>query len=385
MERFRGGKNIYVGHEDLDKVFENSKKVFLVCDPFLEENGSVSYITDILKLQGKEYAVCCEITPDPTVETVISGVQVVNEFSPDTMVGFGGGSAIDACKAMLFFAKKTGGVGDVLFIAIPTTSGTGSEVTDFSVITDEKKQIKYPIKDEGLMPDIAVLDAELTLSVPQAVTAATGMDALTHALEALVCTRANDFSDAAAEKAVKLIRSNLLTAYREPDNLKARQAMHNASCLAGIAFNNSGLGLNHGMAHAVGAKFKIPHGIANAILLPYVIGYNAGCFDELTETAASYARIAGLIDVNSHSIRQSAFNLIRNIKKLNDALSIPSGFMNIGIDKLRFKSELTNMAEAAFDDGCTATNPRAVSVDDIVKIYTQAYFGSVARNFDIFT
>ena len=382
MNKFRGGGKILIGAEAFIEVLSSSEinRAFIVCDPFLQKSGRISYITDMLTANHVEYSVFADITPDPSVELVTEGVQVLSEFSPDLVIGFGGGSAIDAAKAMIYFSRRSGMVENVKLIAIPTTSGTGSEVTDFSVITDMKKAMKYPLVDESLLPEIAVLDAELTVSVPKEITAITGMDALTHAIEALVSTNSTDFSDASAEKAIKLIRSYLLTAYKEPENIEARQKMHSASCLSGIAFNNAGLGLNHGMAHALGAKFHIPHGKANAVLLPYVMGFNAGCFDELKDNALLYARIARLIRVDSQSVRQSALNLIRTVKKFSERLDLPANIKSMGISEEEFKEALDSMAEAALNDKCTETNPRKCTVEDIKKIYTHAYFGAVGRS-----
>ena len=246
---------------------------------------------------------------------VTAGISVIMDFKPDAVIAFGGGSPIDAAKAIMYFASRQFDMKDCPFIAIPTTSGTGSEVSKFAVITDKDRGIKYPLIDDKLLPDYAVLDAELTQSVPQKVTADTGLDVLTHAIEAYVCNEANSFTDALAEKAVKLVYNNLLTAYREPGDLQARQAMHDASCMAGAAFSNAGLGLCHAMAHALGAQAHIPHGRANAILLPYVMSFNAGCETKLTETAGRYAELAELIGLKSSSVRQSAINLIRTVRQ----------------------------------------------------------------------
>lgn len=379
MNMFKGGRKILIGDGQLDSILNVAKKVFVVCDPFLAENGQTEYLTSRMDRLGIDYKIYSDITPDPSIELVARGISALAEYAPDMVIGLGGGSAIDASKAMIYFAKKQNYIDDLTFVAVPTTSGTGSEVTDFSVITDTEKSIKYPLVEESLLPDMAVLDAHLTLTVPPAVTAATGMDVITHAIEAMVSTNATDFSDSAAEKAIKLVRSNLLTAYKEPDNLAARQGMHNASCLAGIAFNNAGLGLNHGMAHALGAKFHIPHGMANAILLPYVIGFNAGCFDQLNDNAKSYARIARLIRVDSESIRTSALNLIRVIKKTNEQLNIPRSLKEMNIDEEEFRKAVPDMAKAALNDRCTSTNPRKCTVEEIEKIYGHCYFGVQGR------
>ena len=379
MNNFKGGKRVLIGDAELDSIFDGINKVFLVCDPFLAETGKYAYISDRLDNLGVKYEVYSEVTPDPSIDVVSKAIAAMAEYQPDMVIGLGGGSAIDTCKAMIYFGKANGLIDHVIFTAVPTTSGTGSEVTDFAVISDTDKGVKYPIVDDSLLPDIAVIDAHLTLTVPPQVTAATGMDVLTHAIEALVSKNATDFSDSAAEKAIKLVRSNLLTVYKEPENLKARQEMHNASCLAGIAFNNAGLGLNHGMAHALGAKFHIPHGKANAILLPYVMGFNAGCFDNLNENAIRYARIARLIRVDSESVRTSALNLIRTIKKTNEQLGIPRSLSEMGISQEDFKEALDAMAADALKDRCTATNPRECTEDDIKKIYTHCYFGRLGK------
>jgi alcohol dehydrogenase class IV len=379
MNIFKGAKKVLLGNGQLPGVLVNAKKVFVVCDPFLLEGKKYSYVSDVLDELNIDYDVYGDVAPDPDIDLVTRGIEALVKSQPDTIISFGGGSAIDACKAMVFFAMKNQLLEKPLMIAIPTTSGTGSEVTDFSVITDKEKGVKYPLIDDSMLPDVAVIDAQLTLTVPPEITAATGMDVLTHAIEAMVSKNATDFSDASAEKAIKLVRSNLLKVYREPNNFEARQAMHNASCLAGVAFNNAGLGLNHSMAHALGGRFHVAHGKANAILLPYVMGFNAGCFDQLNENAAKYARIARLIKVDSESIRTSALNLIRTVKKTNDSLNIPRCLMDLGIDQEEFAEALPEMAEAAFKDRCLPTNPREVTLEDIKELYVHCYFGKVGK------
>ncbi len=381
MGRFICRAKILISIENLQEVFEGSKAVFVVCDPFIVESGKIEYLTKYFDKFGIDYAVYSNVVSDPGIELVAEGINELIKTKPDTVVGFGGGSAIDACKAIMYIAQQQGMVSKQKLIAIPTTSGTGSEVTDFSVITDEKKAVKYPLISEEMLPDVAILDAEFTLTVPPVQTAVTGMDALTHAIEAIVSKNANDFSDAMAEKAIRLVRSNLIKAYREPSNYEARQAMHNASCMAGIAFNSAGLGLNHGMAHALGAHFHIPHGKANAVLLPYVMGFNAGCFDKLTDSAKTYARIARIIHVDSSSIRQSSLNLIRAVKKFNNQLDLPKDIRSIGISEAEFKEALEPMSKAAFEDKCTSTNPKECTIEDIKTIFTHAYFGIINKKF----
>lgn len=378
MESFQSVNKILIGDQHIAELFRGAGKVFVVCDPFIVQSDTIRYVTDELEQLKIQYEVFSEIKPDPGTELIAKGISKIRDIGPDMVVAFGGGSAIDAGKAMVYFAKLQKYMEDCIFVAIPTTSGTGSEVTKFSVITDTEKSIKYPLIDDSILPDYAVLDAHLTLTVPPAITADTGMDVLTHAIEALVSVDANDFTDAVAEKAIKLVRSNLMKAYKEPDNLEARQAMHNASCLAGLAFSNAGLGLNHGMAHALGAHFHIPHGRANAVLLPYVIAYNAGCFDHLTDVAKSYAKIARLIHVDASSIRQSGLNLIRTVKTFIEKLCIPSTIQGLGIEKEAFLAALPDMVEAAVNDSCTGTNPRACSREDIERVYLHAYSGKMS-------
>ena len=349
--------------------------VSIVTDGLRASSGKVSYITEKLDRAGAEYRVFDQVKADPDIGTVTKGVDMIQEFHPDAVIAFGGGSPIDAAKAIVFFAAKTCDMRECMFIAVPTTSGTGSEVSKFAVITDPEKEVKYPLVEDSLLPDVAILDAELTVSVPPSVTADTGIDVFTHAVEALVSTAATDFSDAAAEKAIKLVRRHLMTAYHQPGDMAARQGMHNASCLAGVAFSNSGLGLNHGMAHALGARFHIPHGRANGILLPYVMSFNAGCSESLTPVAKRYAKIARLLGLEATSVRQSALNLIRTARRYVEQLNIPSSIQAAGVDKAEFEAEAEAMAEAALADRCTATNPRPCSKEEILQVFHKAYIG----------
>ena len=359
----------------LETLAPKLHKVFIVTDGFMASSGKVSYITEKLDRAGAEYRVFDQVKADPDIGTVTKGVDMIQEFHPDAGIAFGGGSPIDAAKAIVFFAAKTCDMRECMFIAVPTTSGTGSEVSKFAVITDPEKEVKYPLVEDSLLPDVAILDAELTVSVPPSVTADTGIDVFTHAVEALVSTAATDFSDAAAEKAIKLVRRHLMTAYHQPGDMAARQGMHNASCLAGVAFSNSGLGLNHGMAHALGARFHIPHGRANGILLPYVMSFNAGCSESLTPVAKRYAKIARLLGLEATSVRQSALNLIRTARRYVEQLNIPSSIQAAGVDKAEFEAEAEAMAEAALADRCTATNPRPCSKEEILQVFHKAYIG----------
>lgn len=373
LDKFDLHTKIFIGSASFDKMLEQRRRVFIVTDKFMHESGRVSYLTDKIKAEGAKWEIFSDVTPDPDIETVTAGVAKILEFQPDTVIALGGGSPIDAAKAIVYFAAKQIDLRDCPFVAVPTTSGTGSEVSKFAVITDRARGIKYPLIDDTLLPDYAVLDAELTCSVPPKVTADTGLDVLTHAIEAFVCTEANAFTDALAEKSVKLVDHYLLLAYKEPDNREARQGMHNASCLAGAAFSNAGLGLCHSMAHAMGAQFHIPHGRANAILLPVVMSFNAGCETTLTPVATRYAELASLIGMGATSMRQSALNLIHMVRRLQQRMGVPQCIKDVGVSAEDFEAALDAMANAALADRCTATNPKPCTKEDIIELYRQAY------------
>lgn len=373
LDKFDLHTKIFIGSASFDKMLEQRRRVFIVTDKFMHESGRVSYLTDKIKAEGAKWEIFSDVTPDPDIETVTAGVAKILEFQPDTVIALGGGSPIDAAKAIVYFAAKQIDLRDCPFVAVPTTSGTGNEVSKFAVITDRARGIKYPLIDDTLLPDYAVLDAELTCSVPPKVTADTGLDVLTHAIEAFVCTEANAFTDALAEKSVKLVDHYLLLAYKEPDNREARQGMHNASCLAGAAFSNAGLGLCHSMAHAMGAQFHIPHGRANAILLPVVMSFNAGCETTLTPVATRYAELASLIGMGATSMRQSALNLIHMVRRLQQRMGVPQCIKDAGVSAEDFEAALDAMADAALADRCTATNPKPCTKEDIIELYRQAY------------
>lgn len=377
MNLFSVKTKILMGTHNIAAEFGGLKRVFIVTDKFMVDSDKITYITGQLEKNGAGFTVFSDVKPDPDIAIITSCVSMISEYHPDAVIAFGGGSAIDTAKAAMYFAGKTGDMRDCPLIAVPTTSGTGSEVTRFSVISDSEKHIKYPLLDDRLLPDAAILDAELTRSVPPAITADTGIDVLTHAIEAYVSTDATDFTDAVAEKAIKLVYKYLSTAYKQPDNLEARQEMHNASCLAGIAFSNASLGLNHGMAHILGARCKLPHGRANGILLPYVMSYNAGCETKLTLAAERYAEIARDLGLEATSTRQSALNLIRTVRRFVSELKIPSSIEKAGVDRAEFERMVPEMAQIALEDRCTKTNPTPVTASDIEQIFMRAYTGKV--------
>ncbi len=375
MQEFILNTHIYMGKEGLDELLDGVEKAFIVTDKFLHDSGMVKYLTEPMEKHHVAYEIFSEVKPDPDIATVTRGIGKMQEFQPQILFALGGGSPIDAAKAINWLSVKGGLSEKIKFVAVPTTSGTGSEVSMFSVISDPDKSAKYPLVSKELLPDAAILDAELVKSVPPSVTADTGIDVLTHAIEAFVSLNANDFTDAAAEKAMKLVRGNLMKVYKNPDDMEARQKMHHASCLAGLAFSNAGLGLNHGMAHTLGAHFHIPHGRANGILLPYVMAFNAGCHDKLTPVAKRYARIARVLRLEGPSIRQSAFSVIRTTRQYIKQLHIPDTIENAGVSREDFEGALEEMAQAAYADACTRTNPRECSVEEIKEVFRHAYTG----------
>ena len=376
MHAFVVGPKIYVGDDTMSEVMKDRKCVFIVTDKFMHESGKVKCITDTLDAIGAKYCIYSDIKPDPDIEVVVAGMKQLLEQEADSVVALGGGSAIDTAKAIRYFVNLNKPATEhCFFCVIPTTSGTGSEVSSYAVITDSVKQIKYPLSDERLLPDAAILDASLVVSVPPKTTADTGVDALTHAVEAFVSTEHAHCSDAMAEKAVKLICRNLHEAYIHPDNIDARNAMHVASCLAGIAFNNAGLGMNHACAHAFGAKFHISHGRACGMLMPYVMTYAAGCNASLTGTAERYAELAAVLNLDSSSARNGALSLIRAIRGLLQRIGIPASIKDAGIDRREFTEKLDSIIDVALADATMETTPIKPTREDLKGLFKAAYNG----------
>ena len=368
MKNFNISTNVYFGENSLG-VLEDIKdrNVFIVCDEFMEASGILDKVKEHLK--ACRVSVFSRVVPDPPIEIVSEGIKQLSECNADVMIAVGGGSSIDAAKAIRELAGRLGIAAVNECYAIPRTSGTGSEVTRFSVITDARKGVKYPLVDDSLLPMVAILDPELVRSVPPGITADTGMDALTHALEAYVSTDSNDFTDALAEKAVTLLMKFLPFAYAHGDDLEAREKVHNAACLAGMAFNKVGLGICHSIAHTVGGKFHVPHGRSNAMILPYVVEFNAH-LDGTEETvcARKYQRMAKLIGLPYSNVPLAVNNLIRRIREMNRLFGIPENLKKLNIsgdDVLKVREE---MVEAAMGDVCTKTNPRIVAPEDIRQI-----------------
>ena len=411
MQWFKVPPKIYFERDSIQYLekMDYITKAFIVTDPTMVKLGYVDKILYYLRKRDQycHTKIYSDVEPDPDVETIMRGVEDMREFQPDVIIALGGGSAIDAAKGMWLFYEHPETTFDGLkqkfmdirkrvvkfpklgskakFVAIPTTSGTGSEVTAFSVITDKKNgNIKYPLTDYALRPDVAIIDPQFVMSLPKTATADTGMDVLTHAIEAYVSNMANDYTDGLALQAIDLVFDYLKRAYDNgaSDEL-AREKMHNASCIAGMAFTNSFLGLNHSMAHKLGGEFHIPHGRANAILLPYVIEYNAEkptkfvSFPKYEYFIADerYAKIAKFLGMTGKDTKESVKNLIEAIKQLNKDLNLPATLQEAGVNEQEFLAKLDDLAEHAHDDQCTGANPRYPLVSEIKEVFLKAYYG----------
>ena len=384
------------------------ERAFIVTDEGMVKLGYVDRI--LYHLRKREKHVHCEIfsevESDPSFDTVNKGLELMNNFKPDVIIALGGGSPIDAAKGMWLFYEHPDADPEGLklkfmdirkrtykfpklgvkakMVAIPTTSGTGSEVTSFAVITDKVNNKKYPLADYELTPDVAIIDPDLVLSLPKSVTADTGMDVLTHALEAYVSNMASDYTDGLAEKAVELVVNYLPKAYENgAEDKLAREKMHNASTIAGMAFTNAFLGVCHSMAHKIGAEFHLPHGRINAILLPYVIRYNSSqptkfvSFPKYEYFIADkkYAEMAKKIGLKADTVEEGIQSLIDKVNELNESLGIPKSFKEAGIDETEFMNKLDLLADRAFEDQCTTANPRVPLVEELKDIMKNAYYG----------
>lgn len=373
MNRFEVGPQIFYGRGSIGCLIEkNFRNAMIVTEKFIVESKISNKVTNILDLKGVKYSIFTDVVPDPTVEVVIKGLNMMVGKGPDCIIALGGGSSIDTAKAMMYFymnMDETKEINKPYFMSIPTTSGTGSEVTSYSVITDKKKNTKIAFDDKVMMPDLAIVDSNFTMTVPSKVTADTGLDILTHSLEAFVSTKASDFTDTLAEGAIKIVFNYLIRAFKNGDDDIAREKLHNASTMAGVAFNNSSLGINHSLAHALGAKFHIPHGRANAILIPHIIKFNSK--DE--EAIKRYSYIAKSIGIEIEDQKTSAKALAKAIEILNDNLGIPSSIKKMGIEREEFYNCIDEMADLAMVDICTANNPITPSKDDLIEIYEEVY------------
>ena len=367
MKEFNIKTNVYFGENALARLEQiQNKRVIIICDEFMVKSGVADKVRTYLK--SCEVFVYSNIVPDPPIEIVTDGINFLNQCRAEIMIALGGGSAIDAAKAIRELAKRANGTDVEEFYAIPTTSGTGSEVTKFSVITNAQQGVKYPLVNDSLLPTVAILDPDLVKTVPPAITADTGMDALAHALEAYVSAEATDFTDALAEKAITLLMRFLPDAYYHGHDLLAREKVHNAACLAGMAFNTAGLGICHSIAHTVGGKFHVPHGRSNAMILPHVIEFNAGLDSGDTLMAKKYQRLAKLIGLPHTSPVVAVNSLIRRLQEMQKMFEIPENLRQVGVEQaevLRMKDEMINSIMA---DACTVTNPRTPLAGDIEKL-----------------
>ncbi len=387
---------------ELDK-----KRAFVVTDSFLYKNGYANCITDKLSEMGLAYHVFSDVQPDPTLATAQSGAKEMAEFEPDVIIALGGGSAMDAAKIMwVLYEHPDANFEDMAmdfmdirkriykfpkmgekayFVAVPTSAGTGSEVTPFAIITDQETGTKYPIADYELLPNMAVVDADMMMNAPKGLTCASGIDVLTHALEAYASVMASDYTDALALKAAKQVFEYLPSAYKNGANDPiAREKMANAACMAGMAFANAFLGVNHSMAHKLGAYHHLPHGIANALILTRVMRYNAdptprkmGTFSQYQypHTLERYAEVARYCGFGGKNDKESFENLLKEIEKLKKTIEIKPTIADYGVKEEDFLATLDDMVENAFNDQCTGANPRYPLMSEIKEIYLAAYYG----------
>ncbi|TYT74307.1 1-propanol dehydrogenase PduQ [Desulfobotulus mexicanus] len=369
MTQFNGRTKICYGSDAIETLEKlPSKRAFIVTDPFMVKTGFADRIKSHLDRAGISHQVFDGVEPDPSLETVTRGTLHLLQSQSDLVIALGGGSAIDAAKAILFFAHKAGQEKEKpMLVAIPTTSGTGSEVTAISVITDTANGVKIPLNDELLIPDMAILDARFTRTVPPGVTAVTGMDVLTHAIEAYTSRQSSAFTTIYSEYAIKYVFRYLFRAYQCGDDMEAREMMLLASCMAGMAFNNSGLGITHSMAHSLGGLFHVPHGRANAVLLPYVIRFNS--FD----VGVRYREIAEMLGLAAHTVEEGTTSLISAVRSMNESMGIPNRIRDLNIEEHLFRKNLDTMASHAMEDACTKGNPRLPSHGDIRGLLEQAW------------
>lgn len=389
--RFTLPRDLYYGKDSLKELknLTGKKAIIVIGGGSMKRFGFVEKVEAYLKEANIETKLFEGVEPDPSVETVMKGAKAMKEFEPDLIIAMGGGSPIDAAKAMWAFYEYPETTFEQLitpfsfpqlrqkakFIAIPSTSGTATEVTAFSVITDYEKGIKYPLADFNITPDIAIVDPELAETMPPKLTAHTGMDALTHAIEAYVSTLNSPFTDPLALKAIEMVFQYLPASYH--GCTKAREQMHYAQCLAGQAFSNALLGIVHSMAHKTGAAFStghIPHGCANAIYLPYVIQYNSK--NEIAKARyAAIARRTGIISVTAND-KECVKALCEKIDEFNVKLNIPKTLKDFGINEDEFKEKLSNIAELAVSDACTGSNPRPITPKEMERLLVCTYYGN---------
>ena len=410
---FRAPEKVYIKKGCLPvaldelKTVMNKKKAFIVTDSFLYKNGYTKCITDKLDSMGITHTTFYNVAPDPSLASAKEGAAQMASFEPDVIIALGGGSAMDAAKIMwvlyehpevdfmdmamrfvdirkrIYTFPKMGE--KAYFIAIPTSAGTGSEVTPFAVITDEKTGVKYPLADYELMPDMAIVDTDLHMSAPKGLTAASGIDAVTHALEAYAAMLATDYTDGLALRALKVIFEYLPRAYENGQtDVEAREKMANAATMAGMAFANAFLGVCHSMAHKLGAFHHLPHGVANALMIDEVLRFNAkeapvkmGTFSQYDHphTLARYAEVADYLGIKGKNDEEKLENLIKALDELKAKVGIKSTIRDYVPDEADFLARLDDMVEQAFDDQCTGANPRYPLMSEIKQMYLNAYYG----------
>lgn len=395
-----------VALDELKNVM-GKKRAFIVTDSFLYHNGYTKPITDKLDEMGIVHTTFFDVAPDPTLACALAGAQQMRAFQPDTIIALGGGSAMDAGKIMwvmyehpevdfmdmamrfmdirkrVYTFPKMGE--KAYFIAIPTSAGTGSEVTPFAVITDEKSGVKYPLADYQLLPNMAIIDTDFHMSAPKSLTAASGIDAVTHALEAYASVMATDYTDGHAKQALKIIFEYLPRAYDHGQtDVEAREKMANAATMAGMAFANAFLGVCHSMAHKLGSFYHLPHGVANALMIEEVLRFNAeeaptkmGSFSQYAypHTLSRYAEIADVLELGGKNDHEKLENLMKAISDLKARVGIRSSIKEYGVDEKEFLDRLDDMVEQAFDDQCTSANPRYPLMSEIKQMYLNAYYG----------
>lgn len=410
MQWFKVPSKIYFERDSIEYLhsMRDVERVFIVTDRSMVDLGYVTRVTDQLEQRRNKIQVqlFCDVEPDPSIQTVKKGLGLMQAFRPDTIIAIGGGSSMDAAKGMWLFYEQP----DVNFddlkqkfmdirkrafrypelgkksklVCIPTTSGTGSEVTPFAVITDKEENKKYPLTDYSLTPTVAIVDPALTMSLPASITADTGMDVLTHATEAYVSTLASDFTDGLALQAVKMVFEYLPRAVANGKNdPEAREKMHNAATLAGMAFANAFLGVNHSLAHKIGGEYHVPHGRANAILMPYVIRYNGtkpekpGIWPKYNYYKADekYCELARLIGLKFNTVEEGVEAYAQACKNLALDCGIKMSFKEQGIDAAQWESTLEKIAYLAYEDQCSPANPRVPMVQDMIQILKDSYEG----------
>jgi alcohol dehydrogenase class IV len=383
MNRFTIPRDIYFGENALDvlKTLEGSKAVLVIGGSSVKKNGNLDKIQQLLSEANIETTVIEGITTEPTTQIVKKGVRVLNDFQPDWVIGIGGGSVMDAAKAMwLFYEHPELTFEDATrpfslprlrtkakFVGIPTTSGSASEISNLSVITDAETGVKYPLADFELTPDMAIIDPVMVQSMPKHVIAYSGMDAITHSIEAYVAKPRTIFTDSLAIEAAEVLKENLLASYQ--GDLKAREQVHYAQAMAGMAFANAVLGNVHSLSHKSGPIFNIPHGCANAIYLPYVLQFNRTVVED------RYAAIAKRLGLKGENNKELVDSLIAWIRDLNREMNIPNTLQEYGVSEEMFHAHVDEMAANAVQDPCTSTNPRETSVEEMKKLYIAAFYG----------